>query len=60
MIWWIIPIVATLAAWVYTRAAGSWGGRVRARPEPGSPEDAKDLARFADALNRPIPGGPSD
>ena len=60
MTWWLIPIVATLAAWVYTRAVGSWGGRVRARPEPGSPEDAKDLARFADALKRPIPGGRSD
>ena len=25
MTWWIIPIVATFAAWVYTRVAGSWG-----------------------------------
>ena len=57
MTWWIIPIVATLAAWVYTRVAGSRGGQVRPRPEPGTPEDARDLARFADALRRPITGG---
>jgi hypothetical protein len=55
--WWIIPIMATVAAWAYTRVAGSWGGRVRPRPEPGSPEDVRDLARFADALRRPFPGG---
>jgi len=57
MTWWLIPVVATLAAWVYTRMAGSWGGRVRPRPEPGTPEDARDLSRFTDALDRPLPGG---
>lgn len=56
MIWWLIPLVATLAAWVYLRVAGP--GRVAARrlPEPGSPEDRADLARFADALRSPLPG----
>lgn len=56
MIWWLIPLVATLAAWVYLRVAGA--GRVAARrlPEPGSPEDRADLARFADALRSPLPG----
>lgn len=57
MLWWIIPVVATLVAWVYTRVAGSWSGRSRRRPEPGSPEDQRDLARFAEALRRPGPGG---
>lgn len=59
MIWWLIPLVATLAAWVYLRVAGA--GRVAARrlPEPGSPEDRADLARFADALRSPLPGTPA-
>jgi hypothetical protein len=53
--WWIIPLVATLAAWVYTRAALG-RGRVRPRPEPGTPQDAADLARFEAALSEPLPG----
>lgn len=57
MIWWLIPLVATFAAWAYTRLAWSWRGRGRSRPEPGSPQDAADLARFAEALHRPMPGG---
>jgi hypothetical protein len=56
MIWWTIPVVATLLAWVWTRVAGMRSGRLRPRPEPGSPEDRRDLARFADALRRPMPG----
>jgi hypothetical protein len=58
VVWWLIPLVATLAAWAYTRVAGSGRGRVRPRPEPGSPEDRADLARFAEALRLPLPGGP--
>ena len=56
MIWWLIPVIATLAAWVFTRVAGSRGGRLRPRPEPGSAEDARDLARFAEALGHRPPG----
>ncbi len=56
MIWWSIPAAATLAAWVYTRVTGTWGGRVRPRPEPGSEADQRDLARFAEALGHPSPG----
>ena len=57
MIWWLIPVIATLAAWMYTRFRGPRGGRVRPRPEPGSPEDARDLARFAAALRSGHPEG---
>ncbi len=56
MLWWSIPISATVAAWLYTRVAGSWGGRARPRPEPGSEADRRDLARFAEALGQPMPG----
>jgi hypothetical protein len=54
--WWLIPLLATLAAWVWTRVGGTGRGRLRPRPEPGSPQDARDLARFADALGKPMPG----
>ncbi len=57
MIWWLIPVVATLCAWIYTRVWGSRAGRVPPRPEPGTPADAADLARFTEALSRPLPGG---
>ena len=57
MTWWLIPLLATLAAWAWTRIGGTARGRVRPRPEPGSPEDAADLARFASALAKPLPGG---
>ena len=56
MTWWLIPLVATLLAWAWTRLPGTRAGRVRPRPEPGSAEDVKDLARFAAALSRPMPG----
>lgn len=56
MHWWSIPVVATLAAWLYTRVAGSWGGRTRRRPLPGTPEDRADLERFSAALREPGPG----
>lgn len=56
MVWWSIPAIATLAAWAYTRLAGSWGRAVRPRPQPGSPEDRADLARFAEGLRAPTPG----
>ena len=56
MIWWLIPLVATLAAWVYLRIAGAGRAAHRRRPEPGSPEDRADLARFAAALESPMPG----
>lgn len=55
MIWWLIPLVVTLGAWAWTRRPGG-RMRVRPRPEPGSPQDAQDLARFADALHQPLPG----
>lgn len=55
MIWWIIPAVATLAAWLWTRRAGAATPGVRVRPAPGSPEDVADLARFAAALRRALP-----
>jgi hypothetical protein len=57
VIWWLIPLVATLIAWAYTRMGWSWRGRARPRPEPGSPADAKDLERFARALRSPLPDG---
>jgi hypothetical protein len=57
VIWWLIPLVATLIAWIYTRTAGSWRGRTRPRPDPGSPADARDLERFARALRSPLPDG---
>jgi hypothetical protein len=57
VVWWLIPLIATLSAWAYTRLAWSWRGRSKPRLEPGSPEDAADLARFAAALERPMPGG---
>ena len=57
MIWWLIPVVATLTAWAYTRLAGSRRGRTRPRPEPGSPADARELERFARALRTPMPDG---
>ena len=53
--WWLIPLVATTLAWAWTRMSATRGGRVRPRPEPGSPEDRRDLARFADALAQPLP-----
>lgn len=56
MIWWLIPLVATVSAWVYLRVAWSGRGSARRRPEPGSPEDRADLARFARALRQPMPG----
>jgi hypothetical protein len=56
VLWWLIPLVATLAAWAYTRLAGVGQARVRPRPEPGSAADRRDLARFAEALGRPLPG----
>ena len=56
MIWWLIPLVVTLAAWAWTRRPGAGRMRVRPRPEPGSPQDVEDLARFADALHRSMPG----
>jgi hypothetical protein len=55
VVWWLIPLLATLAAWAYTRLAGVGQARVRPRPEPGSPADRRDLARFAEALGRPLP-----
>lgn len=55
MIWWVIPLLATLGAWIYTRVGGLSAGRIRPRPEPGSPQDAEDLARFAAALAQPLP-----
>lgn len=58
MTWWLIPLLATLAAWVWTRVEGRTAARSRRRPEPGTPADAADLARFARALARPLPGGP--
>jgi hypothetical protein len=54
--WWLIPLLATLAAWAYTRVAGVGRARLRPRPEPGSEADRRDLARFAEALARPLPG----
>ena len=54
MTWWLIPLVATTLAWAWTRMSATRGGRVRPRPEPGSPEDRRDLARFADALAQPL------
>lgn len=56
VIWWLIPLCATLAAWLYTRGSTRVGGRVRTRPEPGSQADRADLARFAQALACPLPG----
>lgn len=59
MLWWVIPLVATLAAYIWTRVGGLSVGRVPAKPEPGSPEDLADLARFAAALRgapRPVEG----
>ena len=55
MIWWSIPAVATLGAWLWTRRAATSSAALRPRPEPGSPEDAADLDRFAGALRRPLP-----
>jgi hypothetical protein len=57
VVWWLIPLVATLTAWVYLRLVA---GRVRGRRAlaPGSPEDAADLERFAAALRTPMPGAP--
>ena len=68
MIWWVIPLTATLLAWAWTRlgtrSTGPWarvarssGAAGRPGPAPGSPEDIRELARLADALNRPLPGG---
>ncbi len=56
MIWWLIPLAVTLAAWAWTRRPGAGRMRARPRPVPGSAQDAKDLARFADALEQPMPG----
>ena len=56
MIWWSIPILATLAAWLWTRFGARNRTAVRNRPEPGSPQDAAELARLSDALDRPLPG----
>jgi hypothetical protein len=56
VVWWLIPLLATVAAWVYTRVAGAGAARVRPRPEPGSEADRRDLARLAEALSRPLPG----
>lgn len=55
MIWWLIPLAATLAAWAYLRISGAGRGAHRRRPEPGSPEDQADLDRFAAALSAPLP-----
>lgn len=58
MTWWLIPLLATLVAWAWTRVGGLTAARARRRPEPGTAADAADLARFAEALGRPLPGGP--
>lgn len=55
MIWWSIPAVAMLGAWLWTRRTATSAATLRPRPEPGSPEDADDLERFARALRRPLP-----
>ena len=55
MVWWLIPILATLIAYVFLRFAGSTPAR-RRRPEPGTPEDRAELARLAEALDQPLPG----
>lgn len=57
MIWWLIPLCATFGAWLCTRHSARVIGRRRSRPEPGSPADRADLARFEAALARPLPGG---
>jgi hypothetical protein len=58
VVWWLIPLVATLAAWLYTRMAGVGAARAKPRPVPGSPEDQRELRRFGEALGRPMPGLP--
>lgn len=55
MTWWVIPLVATLAAWAWTRVGGSWRHRRPVRHVPGSPEDRADLERFARALADRMP-----
>lgn len=55
VIWWLIPLAATLVAWAWT-SIGPRRGRLGPRPEPGTAEDAADLARFTRALERPLPG----
>lgn len=55
MAWWSIPVLATTAAAVWLRIGGMGSTRLPRRPEPGSAQDAADLARFADALARPLP-----
>lgn len=54
MLWWVIPLVAAVAAHIWTRVGGLSVGRVPAKPEPGSPQDLADLAKFAAAL-REVP-----
>jgi hypothetical protein len=55
VIWWSIPIMATLVAWLWTRYATGTRRSVRTRPEPGSPQDAAELTRLSAALARPLP-----
>jgi len=57
VVWWLIPLVATLAAWVLTRWADRLPGGLPERPAPGSAQDAAQLARLAEALRQPLPGG---
>ncbi|MGV1003502.1 MAG: hypothetical protein ACOYEV_01800 [Candidatus Nanopelagicales bacterium] len=54
MLWWTIPFVSTFAAFLWARHR-DLAADAQAGPEPGSPEDAADLARFAAALREPFP-----